>query len=500
VRATSRLIDNGDAARHEWPMRVFMTGATGFVGRASVLRLQRDGHQIVAWVRSPSRARSLLGADVELCAASSGDEGMQRALERCQAVVNLAGEPLIGRRWTATRRATLVESRVGLTRRITDALSRCANGARPRVFVSASGIGYYGDRGEQVLTEGSSPGDDFAARLCVDWEGAALSAADANVRVVCLRLGLVLGRDGGPLALMRPAFEVGLGGPQGGGRQFIAWIHLDDAAELIARAMTDASVSGPINVVAPEPLRNRDFASALGTALQRPAVLPVPAFALRLLFGEAAFPILASLRVVPTALQHLGFEYSFPELGTALLDVVQNPDLRIDLLGPGTPAPASASAYLAARHPRYVLQSSVALSAPRSELFTFFSRAENLGLMTPATMAFEFLDLPNMITAGSRIAYRLRIAGVPLRWRTCIEHWQPEGFFVDSQEQGPYRAWWHEHHFEPHGTQTRMLDRVFYAPPLGFLGRIANRLFVARQLRQVFGYRSAAIRLRFGSE
>jgi uncharacterized protein len=478
-------------------MRVFMTGATGFLGRASVLRLQRDGHQIVAWVRSPERARSLLGADVEVCASSSGDQGMQRAIEGCEAVVNLAGEPLIGRRWSARRRAALVDSRVGLTGRIVSAMARCA--APPRVLVSASGIGYYGDRGDLALTEASAPGDDFAARLCVDWEAAALRATDSGARVVCLRLGVVLGREGGPLALMQPVFELGLGGPQGGGRQFIAWIHLEDAAQLIARALTDADLRGPLNVVAPEPLRNREFAAALGAALRRPAVLPVPAFALRLLFGEAAFPIMASLRVVPAALQGAGFAYAFPELGAALADVVSEADLRIDAIGADSPAPEPGSAYLDARRPHYVLQSSVALSAPRSELFAFFSRAENLGLMTPAKMAFEFLDVPRVITVGSRIAYRLRIAGMPLRWRTHIEHWQPERYFADSQELGPYRAWWHEHHFEPHGNQTRMLDRVFYAPPLGWLGRIANWLFVRRQLRQVFAYRSAAIRLRFGS-
>lgn len=474
-----------------------MTGATGFLGRASVLRLQRDGHQIVAWVRSPERARSLLGADVELCAASSGDDGMQRAIERADAVLNLAGEPLIGRRWTAARRAALVESRVGLTRRIADAIARSTT--RPRVLLSASGIGYYGDRGDDVLTEDSAPGDDFAARLCVDWEAAALQATAAGVRVVCLRLGVVLGRDGGPLAMMEPAFQLGLGGPQGSGRQFMAWIHLDDAAELIARALNDDRLQGPINVVAPEPVRNRDFATALGAALHRPAVLPVPAFALRLLFGEAALPIMASLRVVPGALQRAGFDYAFPDLAAALSDVTSDSGLAIQAIATHSPAPVATSEYLDARRPRYVLEASVALSSPRSELFAFFSRAQNLGLMTPAKMAFEFVDVPQVIAQGSRALYRLRVGGVALRWRTHIERWHPESFFVDTQEQGPYRAWWHEHHFEPRGERTHMIDRVFYAPPLGWLGRIANALFVKRQLRKVFGYRSAAIRLRFGS-
>jgi uncharacterized protein len=301
-------------------MRVLITGATGFVGRASVLRLQREGHRIVAWVRSEARARRLLGADVELISTSTGVAGLTRAIETCEAVVNLAGEPLIGRRWTAKRRAALVDSRVGLTRDLAHALRTCST-RNTRVLVSASGIGYYGDRADELLTEQSEPGADFAARLCVDWEAAAQSAAEAGVRVVCLRLGVVLGRQGGPLALMTPAFALGLGGPLGDGQQFMAWIHLQDATSLITRALSDDRLRGPINAVAPEPVRNREFSAALGRALGRPGVLRVPAFALRLIFGPAAAPILASLRVTSTALPRVGFAYAQPALDAALRDL-----------------------------------------------------------------------------------------------------------------------------------------------------------------------------------
>jgi uncharacterized protein len=478
-------------------MRVFMTGATGFVGRATLLRLQRDGHQVVAWVRSLERARSLLGADVELIAASHDDERLRVALQSCEAVVNLAGEPLIGKRWTKQRRAALVESRVGLSRRIVAAIERCVPRAT-RVMVSASAVGYYGDRGDEVLSEQSDPARDFAAQLCVDWESAALRAREFGVRVACLRLGIVLGRGGGALATMQLPFELGLGGPIGAGDQYMAWVHLHDVAAMIAQALHDDRMASSINAVAVEPVRNRAFSAALARALHRPNLLRVPRVALKLLFGHAASAMLASQRVLPSALDQIGFRHAFPTLELALADLVDASEIAIDPIDARSPAPTRRAGYLAARRPRYLLRSSVTLSVPREQLFAFFSRAENLGLMTPAKLAFDIRRMPSAMGTGASIEYRLRVAGVPLRWRTRIEHWDPEHCFVDSQERGPYRAWWHEHRFAPQGDRTLMEDRVYYAPPFGWLGRVANRLFVSPMLRAIFGFRGDAIRLRFG--
>jgi uncharacterized protein len=303
-----------------------MTGATGFLGRALTARLRGDGHAIIAWVRSPERARTLLGAEVDLVRADAGPTALAAAVSTADAIVNLAGEPLIGKRWTAARRRVLEDSRVQVTKDLARAIA--AARSRPRVLVSGSAVGWYGDRGEERLTERSAPGDDFLARLCRAWEDAASAAESSGVRVVLSRTGVVLGRGGGALASMLPAFRLGLGGPIGSGRQYLPWIHIDDFSDAIATALADDRYRGPINMAAPEEATSRAFAAALGRALRRPAVLPAPAFALRALFGEAASVLLASQRVVPDVLRAQRFQFAFPDLQGALASIIQRSSSR----------------------------------------------------------------------------------------------------------------------------------------------------------------------------
>ena len=300
-------------------MKIFITGSTGFIGRALVLRLQRDGHSIVAWVRGEKRAANRLGADVTLLPLACDDTTLSEALARCDAVVNLAGEPLIGR-WTAARRIRLAESRVGLTERLVNAMSSATNA--PRVLVSGSAVGYYGDRGEEVLTEASSPAHDFLGKLCQDWERAASRAEVVDTRVVLLRTGIVLGRDGGALSKLLTPFRFGLGGPIGSGRQYMPWVHLHDEVEIIARALEDDRYRGAVNATAPIPVTNREFARTLGRVLHRPAIAPLPGFVLKIALGEAASVLLTGQRAVPEKLNRLGFSFQYPMLDAALADVV----------------------------------------------------------------------------------------------------------------------------------------------------------------------------------
>jgi hypothetical protein len=476
-------------------MHVFMTGATGFLGRAAVLRLQRDGHTLAAWVRSPARARSSVGAGVDLVDAAGGRAAMEREVARADAVINLAGEPLLGRRWSERRKRALVESRVGLTEALVAAIQAAPR--PPRVLLSASATGYYGDRGDEVLDEHSPPGQDFLGDLCQRWEAAANEANAAGTRVARLRIGVVLGAGGGMVQAMAPVFRAGLGGPLGRGTQYLSWIHVEDMVEILAQALTDARYTGAINCVSPQPVTNRALTRSLGQVLRRPAVLPVPALALRLALGGAARVALASQRVVPGVLSELGFAFRFRELGQALGDVLR-PDSGcvIDRL---SSADVPRSAYLEARTPRYLLEQTTILDAPLDAVFPFFSRAENLAVLTPPSMSFRILTpTPVAMQPGTVIDYRIGLGAVPMSWRTVIETWEPGARFVDAQHRGPYRAWWHEHHFEAAGDRTVMRDRVYYAPPLGILGRLAHRLFIRRMLQQIFDYRSTAIRLRFG--
>jgi len=300
-------------------MRILVTGGTGFIGRALIPRLRADGHTIVAWVRSEARARAALEGDVELVPASR-PEALAGAVARADAVVNLAGEPVVGKRWTAERRRALEESRIGVTRDLVGAIA--AASPRPRVLVSGSAVGWYGDRGDERLTESSSPGDDFLARLCRSWEEAARAAEASGVRVATLRTGVVLGPGGGALAPMLPPFRLGVGGPVGSGRQYFPWIHRQDLVAAIAAMIVDARYRGPVNGVGPQEATSRMFAAALGRALHRPAVLPMPAFALRLIFGEAASVLLASQRAEPRVLLANGFTFAFPDLDRALADIL----------------------------------------------------------------------------------------------------------------------------------------------------------------------------------
>jgi uncharacterized protein (TIGR01777 family) len=468
-------------------MRILVTGATGFIGRALVPRLQRDGHSVVAWVRSDTRALALLGGDIDIVSTAAGPEALTTALSQCDAVVNLAGEPILGKRWTAERRSVLRASRIDVTGQLVTALESAQ--PRPRVLVSSSAVGFYGDRGDELLDESSGPRDDFLSRLCQDWEASAQRAVGAGLRVVILRTGVVLGRGGGALAQMLPPFKAGVGGPIGSGRQYFPWIHVRDFVSLIVTAVQDDRYSGPINAVAPDVVTSKRFARALGRALRRPAILPTPAAALRAVFGDAAVVLLASQRLEPAAARRQGFVWECPSIDAALLDVVRGDRVHITRL---SNAAENAGA-------KYRLSTSTEIAAPAEQVFGFFSKAGNLGLMTPASMQFRIVGEVPQLSEGASIAYRIRVGPFPLRWRSRIVGWDPPRSFADVQEAGPYRVWRHEHVFIARGDTTTMEDRVYYAPPLGVLSGIINTMLVAPQLREIFRYRAEVIRLRFGA-
>jgi uncharacterized protein (TIGR01777 family) len=297
-------------------MRVAITGATGFIGRALCAELARRGHQVIALTRDSERARATLPGVEAL--DWSGEQ--PAVLPPVEAVVNLAGESVAGR-WTAEQKQRIRDSRVEGTRRLVEAINRAEQ--EPAALVSASAVGYYGDRGEETLTEESPPGAGFLADVCREWEAEAARAETAGTRVTCLRLGIVLDRDGGALEQMLLPFRLGIGGPMGNGQQWMPWVHRADVIGLILFALESTAVTGALNATAPEPARNRDFGRALGRVLHRPALLPAPAFALRLLLGEFAGEILASRRVVPERAQSLGYSFQYPRLEPALRAILE---------------------------------------------------------------------------------------------------------------------------------------------------------------------------------
>ncbi|HVU49154.1 MAG TPA: TIGR01777 family oxidoreductase [Polyangia bacterium] len=304
------------------PDKVLITGATGLIGTALAASLARDGVPVVALVRDPKRAAPRLpGATLHAWDATQGPPPAG-ALDGVDAVVNLVGEPIAAHRWSEAHKKRVRDSRVLATRALVDALR--ARNDRPRALVQASGTGFYGDRGDDILTEASPPGAGFLAEICREWEAEAEKAAELGVRVAILRTGVVLSRAGGFLAKILPPFRLGVGGHVGTGKQWLPWIHLDDQIGLIRHVLATASISGPLNAVAPEPVTNAELTTALGRALGRPTVFAAPAFALRLaLGGEMAEElVLASQRAMPVRTLESGYRFQHPLLAPALKDLV----------------------------------------------------------------------------------------------------------------------------------------------------------------------------------
>lgn len=305
-------------------MRVFMTGASGFIGKRLVRELLRRGDTVVALTRKKQNLRA--GTADEQLIVVEGDPAQpgpwQEQVAGCDAVVALAGEPILGQRWNADFKRRLVDSRVEGMRRMVEALAAAPAERRPKALISASAIGIYGSRGDEILDEKARPASDFVAQLCVDWEAGAQAATVHGVRAVQLRIGIVLGESGGVLERMVPAFKAFVGGPIGSGEQFVAWIHIDDIVGLTLRALDDDRVTGPINLTAPQPVTMRELASTLGEVLHRPSAISVPTLALKVLLGEGAYVVLASQRVLPRRADALGYRFRFGDLRAALRDLV----------------------------------------------------------------------------------------------------------------------------------------------------------------------------------
>ncbi len=298
-------------------MKVAVTGATGTIGSALVRELAARGDEVTALSRDAQRARQALGVEAAGWERPKSEPPPAEALRGRDGVVNLLGEPL-ARRWTDDARREIRDSRILGTRNLVAALAALPDGERPRVLVSQSGIDWYGARGDEPVDESEPAGSGFVAQLTVEWEAEARRAEDFGVRAVTTRTGVVVSPSGGALEKMLPPFRLGVGGPVAGGRQYVSWVHLDDVVGALAFCLSTEAAGGPVNVTAPEPVTNRDFSKALGRVLRRPAVAPVPALAMKILYGEMAVIVTTGRRALPRRLQELGYEFRRPDLEDAL--------------------------------------------------------------------------------------------------------------------------------------------------------------------------------------
>jgi uncharacterized protein (TIGR01777 family) len=298
-------------------MKVTVTGATGTLGREIVAELKERGDQVTVLTRSPEAAREALGADAR--ALEWADPKTQAppaaALAGQDAVIHLLGEP-VAQRWSEAAKREIRDSRVLSTRNLVATLRDLDD--RPATLISQSASGWYGARGDERVDESEPAADDFLAQVCVEWEAEAANAADLGMRVVTTRTGVVLSEQGGALEKMLPPFKLGVGGPVAGGDQYMPWVHTDDVVGALLFCLDEDSASGPVNVSAPEPVTNGEFSKALGRVLHRPAIAPVPALAIKALYGEMSIIVTTGVRAIPARLQQLGYSFRRPDLEEAL--------------------------------------------------------------------------------------------------------------------------------------------------------------------------------------
>lgn len=299
-------------------MNILMTGGTGFIGGALTQKLVDQGHNVTVLSRNPNKVAKQCGAGVHALASLS----QVNAEDRYQVIVNLAGAPIVGARWSRARKQEIRDSRIGLTEQLITCIARLK--LKPELLISGSAIGYYGNQGDTVLSEQATPYEDFSQQLCADWEATATQAEQFGVRVCLIRTGLVIAGDGGFLQPMLLPFRLGLGGRLGDGRQWMSWIHRHDWIAIALAMMTDKTMHGAYNATAPNPVTNAEFTQILAKCLSRPALLPVPAFALKMMLGEMSQLVLGSQRVVPERLLAHGFKFHYEELAAALNEVLSH--------------------------------------------------------------------------------------------------------------------------------------------------------------------------------
>lgn len=441
-------------------MKILITGATGLIGKEVGKALAEKGHEIFVVSRSLAKAREVLPFPCKVIVGDLMKSSLKDpALQQIEGVINLMGEPVVGDRWTAEKKKSIYESRVLGTQHLVESLS-----SDVKIFIQGSAIGYYGDRGDEVLTEESSPGHDFLSRVVVAWEAA---AAKAPGRKVYIRTSVVLSPYGGALQEMLFPFRAGVGGPLGRGEHWMPWIHIKDITNLFVFAFEKEHVQGVINGASPYPIRNKEFSQALARSLGRSMGLAVPPMALKVIFGEAGTVVLSSARSSAEKAQKLGYHFHYTDIQTALHELC---------------APYRAN--------EDIFYSEQFVDKSPEELFSFFRDPYNLEQITPPTLNFHIKKISGTeIKQGTLIDYSLRIHGVPAVWKTEIDEWNPPYRFVDNQKVGPYNLWHHTHEFRPYLGGTLMVDRVRYRLPMGYLGWLVGSRFVRKDVENIFAFR-----------
>lgn len=443
-------------------MRVLVSGASGLVGKNFIRHMLRQGHEVFALVRSPESFKLL--PEKHIFRWNHRELIDESVFENMDALVHLAGENIAEKPWSEEQKKRIVESRLVGTQSLIASLEKLSSDKRPKVLFSASAIGFYGYSREEIQEEESTAGNDFLADLCANWEREALKAEQLGVRVVLARTGIVLSKEGGALVKMPPV-------QISAGTNWMSWIHVEDMIRIIEFSLSNGSLKGAINCVAPYPVQSKEFIKELAQVQGVPIVAKVPRLFLDLALGEVAKVILSSLNVRPKKLLEAGFSFHYPKLHLALQkELAQLQPLDACL----------------------IKDQFVPLKP--EEVFPFFSRAENLEALTPPWLNFKITSkTTEEINKGSLINYKLKIHGVPVRWKTLISEWKENEFFIDEQLKGPYSKWHHVHSFVPVPGGCLLRDEITYRVPGLIFGKLFLGKWISSDVNAIFSYRQKRI-------
>ncbi|NRA64804.1 MAG: TIGR01777 family protein [Pseudobacteriovorax sp.] len=457
-------------------MRIIVTGATGFIGRKLVHQLFGDGHDITVVCRNTAKAKRSIDLPLDYVEWKNPSSELRLPDTEFDGLINLAGENIGGGRWTEEVKKKLVESRVDFGRALIQTVQSHQT-SQLKFAISASAVGIYTTDPSVAHDEEGAQAKGFLADLVRDWERVWTDECKAD-RLVQLRIGVVLGRDGGVLDKLKPVFQWGLGGVVGRGDQPFSWIHVDDLVRIIETSVTNEAYSGVINCVAPNPETNRSLTELLAKALGRPAIFPVPSIALKLMFGEMSQLVLEGQNVIPTRLEELGFSFDYPRISLALDQLFGKKKI-----GPNGEVMACES-----------FEADQFIDKPLEKVFDFFSDPYNLEKITPPLLKFKIETISHeKVTEGTLITYRLRIHGIPIKWKTLIADWKENSHFVDLQLKGPYKIWHHTHTFKKIPKGTMMHDCVYYQIPFGALGNQVLGPFIRKDIHSIFSFRREVI-------
>ena len=454
-------------------MKILITGATGLVGKKLIETLMFDGvTDINILTRNKQKALKSIGFPVKAYEWDvKNGEIDSNALKDRDIIIHLAGESIAAKRWSDQQKKKILDSRIESANLILNTIEK--TNFRPSKIISASAIGIYGNQDDKELNEHSRLGNGFLADVCKKWEAVfSEHPLSQDIQMLHVRIGLVLDINGGALEKMLPAFKAGIAGKLGSGKQYMSWIHLQDLVSIFMYLVKYKGDQHIFNATSPYPVTNEEFTKTLAKILEKPSFLPAPKLALEIVLGEMAVLLLEGQKVIPKKMQEEIFEFQFPKLDMALKDI-----LKDDLKG-------------LKRLVQYQW-----FSMPKPELFSFFKDEKNLEKLTPTFLGFKVLSKStDDIQKGTIINYTLKVHGVPLKWKTEIEEFEPNDYFVDNQVSGPYTKWYHQHHFSSLAGGTLMKDDVLYKVPMGKLGRIIAGKFVDNDVKKIFSYRFDAIK------